>query len=797
MPTDLKISSEPIVITGMGLVTALGLSVADTWAAVRANRCGAGVMVDMESPLPPGRDGCQAPPLPADYEPDLPREARYLRWTLSAALRDAKIDGDRLPYDATRCAFMLGTTLHGMRAGGRFLRNENYTELRDFLAGDTLRLASAGLGFAGGAATTCSACSSSLGSIALAMTLLESGQADLVVAGGYDAVSEYAWAGFNALRLVAEGPLRPFSRGRTGMKLGEGYGIVVLERRSDALKRGASVQATVLGYGESADAHHLTQPHPTGDGAQRAMRAALNRAKLEPAQLGLIAAHATGTPDNDASEFAALSSLLGDKLSDVPVVCFKSHLGHTLGGAGAAELILSAMAMRDGVAPATANIGPDDVEYPSLRVTTGAARNATINATLNTSLGFGGANTCIVLGTPQSPIAPGLPGETTIEKTPPASRGLNGHGTREVWITGIGVLLPGIIGNDAFFHATRADHYNRQRTPLVDADYEHLLNARRVRRMSTYAKFTLAAASMACRDAALSDRPDLLADTGAILGTTHGSGTYCNDYYAQVVREGVLAGNPVLFAEGVPNGGAAQLSLMLGLKNACQTIIGARTAGMDALRLAWLRIATGACDRTIVSGGEEGHVAIDKAYEQCGLLTHAVSAGPFTETTGFNSTGGAVSFVMESADSARARGVQPYARMESAHALSGDRELLPRTLARLLELSPTAPHVISSACATWIDRIEANALSRGAPNARIGATYDLCGETFSAGPLLGMAAAMLSRSLPTLARPPINSDLTFARPGERVDRFTTLCTDWNGNATAATISLAPERTITM
>src|SRR4029077_18239439 len=118
--------------------------------------------------------------------------------------------------------------------------------------------------FTGDALTTCSACSSSLGSIALAITLLETGQLDLVVSGGYDTVSEYAYAGFNSLRLVADGPLRPFSKNRQGMKLGEGYGILVLERATDAAKRGAKVLAAIRGCGESADAHHLTQPHPRG-----------------------------------------------------------------------------------------------------------------------------------------------------------------------------------------------------------------------------------------------------------------------------------------------------------------------------------------------------------------------------------------------------------------------------------------------------------------------------------------------------------------------------------------------------
>jgi 3-oxoacyl-[acyl-carrier-protein] synthase II len=785
--TSLQLNNDAVVITGMGLATSLGLSVTDTWAAVIANRSGAGPMPDMESPLPPGKDGCQAPPLPADFEPSLPREVRYLRWTITAALRDAGL-ADGVHYDPWRCAVMLGTTLHGMRSGGRFLRNHDYTELRAFLAGDTLRLAVDGLGFGGAAATTCSACSSSLGSIALGVTMLRTGQADLVVAGGYDAISEYAWAGFNSLRLVTDGPLRPFSRGRTGMKIGEGYAVVVLERAIAADARRAPAKAFVLGFGESADAHHLTQPHATGEGARCAMRAALDSAGVEPQQLSLVAAHATGTPDNDASERAALVGLFGEQSTDVPVVAFKSHLGHTLGGAGAAELILSVMAIRDGIVPACANVTPFDVEYPDLHVTTGSATRAPVDTTLNTSLGFGGANTCIVLGKRDTRVP-----------RPLAAIAPNPRHARDVWITGIGVLLPGAIGNAAFIDRLASRRpYTDFPTTLTDADYEHLLNARRVRRLSGYTKRMLAAAAVATGDAGLADRPDLLADTAGMLGTAHGSGSYCTDYYAQIVREGVAAANPLLFAEGVPNVGAAHLSMMLGLKGACQTIIGSRSAGLDALRLAWLRIAAGTWDRAVVGAAEEDHEVVSAAYDACGLRTVAPSAAAFSgRATGFNSAEGAISFVLESADTARARGATPYAVIRSVTAVSNDRELLPRTVARLLDLSPPATRVIASGNATWIDRAEAAALSR--PPARafsVGSTYDLFAEMFSVTPLLAIAATMLTRSLPAFLRPPTGLPLRPAPPGERLatgDMFTTLCTDWNGTASSATLALVGER----
>ncbi|MDB5303682.1 MAG: hypothetical protein JWM97_1231, partial [Phycisphaerales bacterium] len=489
-----------ILITGVGLVTPLGLTCESTWQAVRAGQCGLGPLSAIEQPLPPGSTGGQAPDLPKAGDSTASREVRYLRHAIDEALADAG-GGKTLPYVPERCGVMLGTTLHGMRAGGRFFRSGDNAALAGFLAGATSRDAAAGLPFTGFSATACSACSSSLGSIALAISLLRSGRLDCVIAGGYDTISEYVYAGFNSLRLVAPGPLLPFTRDRKGMKLAEGYGIVVLERAQDAARRGARGLATILGYGESADAHHLTQPHPEGEGAARAMRAALENANVTAAQIDLIAAHATGTPDNDAGEFAALSRVFGGDLPRVPVVAFKSHLGHTLGGAGAVELILSALCLRDQIVPACANVHPEDIEFPGLRVATGTAQPAHIRATLNTSLGFGGANTCVVLGPPVRVVQPPqavsrhLCGTAALGCDPPqADKTKTQPGAavpHDVFITGIGVVLPGMVGNDAFAAAlTSADvrRVTQDTGPIPESDIIALLNARRVRRMSEYVK---------------------------------------------------------------------------------------------------------------------------------------------------------------------------------------------------------------------------------------------------------------------------------------------------------------------
>jgi 3-oxoacyl-[acyl-carrier-protein] synthase II len=814
------------------MVTPLGVTRHETWRGVLGGRCGAGPMSAMEQPLPAGRDGGQAPDLPGG-EPGpaagTPREVRYLRRALADALADAGFADGRPPYPPERCGLMIGTTLHGMRAGGQFLRSSDFEPLRNFLAASTLRAAARGLGLEGLAATTCSACSSSLGSVALAVTLLQSGQFDLVIAGGYDPISEYVYAGFNSLRLVAEGPLRPFTKGRQGMKLAEGYAAIVLERGSDARARGAKPLATVLGFGESADAHHLTQPHPQGDGAARAMSDALRAAGLSPADIDLVAAHATGTPDNDAAEFAAMSRVFGADLPRVPVVAFKSHLGHTLGGAGAVELILSAMALGEQVVPPCANVRREDVEFADLNLSTSAPRPMPLRATLNTSLGFGGANTCIVLGPPSaarernSSFSPSLlyAGETRAEwatarervgergdarpgnvkdPSPHPLPGVPGRGTktpaarRDVLITGVGVVLPGAIGNDAFVARLRDPGGPRGLAetagPIPESDFITLLNARRVRRMSEYVKLSLAATALAFADAGVTDVPAFAETCAAVLGSTHGSANYSRDYYRQVVDEGFAAANPMLFAEGVPNAAAAHLSLMMSLKGACQTIIGSRTAGLDALRLAAERVAQGRWDRAVVSAGEEFSEVVNAGYRHCGL--HAGLDGGDTGS-GFVAGCGAVTLILESRESLERRGggggARPRGRvLGGASAAPGEGREVDAASRVLRDLGDVGA-VLGSANRTWVDRVESAAVRlsarrRGRDVARSSLRAAFA-ETFSVTPLAGVAAVLLTGRLPM-------SDLPHAE-GAGAEGVAVLCTDYAGTVSGVRVSPAGER----
>lgn len=626
-------NTTQVVITGMGLATALGIDVASTWLAVSRGECGVKPMPALEQTPDPDKGGGQAVDLPEDFQPDQPRHTRYLAWTIRQALTSAGA-ADQLPYEAHRCGVVLGTTLHGMRCAGRFVRTDDPGELDQLMAGGIAAACSKAAGFAGFATTTCSACSSGLSAVALGVSLLRQGKLDFVLAIGYDAVSEYVYAGFNSMRLVATKPLKPFARDREGMKVGEGYGIVALERAEDAVRRGATTIATVQGFSATSDVHHLTQPHPEGLGASRAIQTALKTSKLNPVDINMVAAHATATPNNDAAEFAALSNTFGSTLAGMPVVGFKAHLGHTLGGAGIVELILSATAMQHQSVPPTPNVMPEEIEFDGLKLVTGTEPSRqSIGATMNLSLGFGGSNTCMILRKPDTPVSP-----TTATTA------------RPVLITGMGLVLPGIIGADAF-----VDHVASGSTPVTnidDADLSDLINAKRTRRMSQYGKLTLAATTLAYRDASIEDIEAFGKTAYGLLGTAHGAQNYLDTYYRQVVTEGINAANPMLFAEGVPNVGSAHLSVAFSIQGGCQTLIGTRHSGLEALSLAATHIANGTWDRVVVSVAEETSELVERVYRHFGQIGPDQPLGA-----------GAATFILESESSANARGARPLGRL--------------------------------------------------------------------------------------------------------------------------------------
>ncbi len=404
-----------MVVTGLGLITALGNDVDTSWSALLAGCSGAGPITRFDADAFDARIAAEVKGFdPGDFMEK--KEARrmdlYSQYAVAAsemALRDAGLDLEK--EDRERIGVIIGSGIGGI--GTHEEQNRKYLEggpdrispfyvpmmIVDIAAG----LVSIRYGLKGPNYCTVSACATSAHAIGDAFRAIKYGDADVMVAGGSEAaVTPMAIGGFAAMKALSTrnddpaGASRPFDAERDGFVLGEGAGIVVLEADERARARGARVYAEVGGIGMTADAYHITAPSPGGEGAVRAMRLALEEAGLAPQDLQYVNAHGTSTPHNDRNETQAIKTLFGEHAYRLLVGSTKSMTGHTLGGAGGVECVITVKVIQEGQVPPTINYEHPDPEC-DLDYVPNRARAAEVRAAISNSFGFGGHNACLVL----------------------------------------------------------------------------------------------------------------------------------------------------------------------------------------------------------------------------------------------------------------------------------------------------------------------------------------------------------------------------------------------------------------
>lgn len=402
-------SRRRVAVTGLGAISAVGDSAETTWTSLKNGVCGIRPVTLFETAGLAARTAAQIPSLPrtSSLRSELRKRASRADLIAVAAAKEALSDSglEGASIDRSRAGVVLGAG-----AGGLFEAEEYFfarlakgigrskvSKAWGFYPCVTTDLLAAHLGFEGYSTTIMTACSSSTIAIGLACDAIRTGEADLVVTGGSDALSRLTFAGFCSLRAVDPERCRPFHRERKGMSLGEAAGILVLEDMERARRRGARIHAELLGYGVACDAHHVTAPDPSGNGAARTMREALRDARVDPERIDYVSAHGTATPFNDEAETRALHAVFGERASRVPASSIKSMVGHCLGAAGAIEAVALVQTVRDGILPPT--IGLDERDpLCDLDYVPNTARETPVRVALSNSFAFGGNNGAIVVG---------------------------------------------------------------------------------------------------------------------------------------------------------------------------------------------------------------------------------------------------------------------------------------------------------------------------------------------------------------------------------------------------------------
>ena len=411
-------SRRRVVVTGLGVVTPLGCDLDDVWEAVCAGRSGVGLIQRFDCRDFKVRFGGEIRNFKASDHiqfdaKDERRIDRFSQFALIAADKAIQQSGiDFTTGDSYRYGVLVGSGIGGLdeiESQHSMLFDRGPDRISPFMIPKLIINAASGnisvrWGLRGPNTAVCTACASGTNAIGDAFRMIQIGVADLMVAGGTEAgLTPMGIAGFartGALSTRNETPQqasRPFDRDRDGFVLSEGAGILVLEEREFALKRGATILGEVLGYGQSADATHLTAPDPKGSGAAYAMNAALRDAGLRPDEMDYINAHGTSTPLGDIAETNAIRTVFGSHADALAVSSTKSQLGHLLGASGGVESAFCITAMQRQIAPPTINLEEADEEC-DLDYVPDKPRSMRIRTTMKNSFGFGGHNACVIFG---------------------------------------------------------------------------------------------------------------------------------------------------------------------------------------------------------------------------------------------------------------------------------------------------------------------------------------------------------------------------------------------------------------
>ncbi len=567
------------VVTGLGTVTAAGMNVAEVWRSLASNRSGLKPLSLFQSPrygqIPVGEIQHDLATLGAPARSSRTDQLACL--AAREAVAEAKINFQAC---ADRAGVLLGGSVGGSYDSEQFLislikhgkmrprptRHHTCVSSVDLIADE--------YGLLGPSLAVATACSSGALAIAMAAELIQSGEADVMLAGGADSLSRMTWGGFHSLLLVDATGCRPFDATRAGMSLGEGAAVLVLEAEETALKRGAKILARLTGWGASCDAHHATAPHPDGAGALAAMQSALRRAGLDAAAMDYVNAHGTGTRENDLAESKALKTLFDDRVP--PFSSTKRFFGHALAASGAIEAVVCIEALRHQQLPPSPGFSSPDPAIGLSPVT--ELKSAPLTHVMSNSFGFGGNNAVLIFSTPE---------------TKPLTRAAQ---PGSVAVTGLGIISPSATSVREIPAPLPPGRITvRECGPLADAA---LLSPNQRRRLNRMAQMSLLAARR-------SHAPDPSQRVAIALGTGFGCLEEGAVFIENLITKDEREPMPARFPGSVHNAVAGQIAIDQGARGLNSAPTAGEISFECALWQAMNQLATGEADVALAGAVDE------------------------------------------------------------------------------------------------------------------------------------------------------------------------------------------------
>jgi 3-oxoacyl-[acyl-carrier-protein] synthase II len=410
--------SRRVVVTGLGALTPVGNNISDFWKNLLDGVSGAGFITRFDSTQFKTQFACEVKDfVPTDFldrkeARKLDMYAIYAMVAVSEAMTDSKLDLEQIDLD--RSGVIWGSGIGGLdtflKECGDFATGSGIPRFNPFFIPKMIADIAAGhisikYGFRGPNFATVSACASSTHALIDAFNYIKWGKADIFISGGSEAsINEAGVGGFNAMHALStrndspQTASRPFDKDREGFVLGEGAGALILEEYEHAVARGANIYAEIVGGAMTADAHHITAPHPDGIGATNVMRLAIEDANITPEDVDYVNVHGTSTPLGDIAEIKAIQNVFGDHAKNLNISSTKSMTGHLLGAAGAVETIAAILSVKNNIVPPTINHFTDDPEIDSsLNYTFNKAQKREVRTAISNTFGFGGHNACVMV----------------------------------------------------------------------------------------------------------------------------------------------------------------------------------------------------------------------------------------------------------------------------------------------------------------------------------------------------------------------------------------------------------------
>ena len=641
------------VITGLGLICAIGNNVEESWKNALAGKCGIKTTTTVDT------EKCYASLAAEVNDPSLEKIEgadtldRATKLCIKAA-KEAVADANYsvASEEKSRVSVIMGSCVGGGASVEHYYRNGKCADdVLKMPIGPIANEVASFVGAEGVVTNIGNACAAGTISVAYACDLIRAGKSDVVIAGGSDSFTSVPYAGFLSLHALAENGCSPFNH-CDGITLGEGSGVLVVESYEHAKARGAKIYCEVLGSGVTSDAFHITAPRDDGEGQMNAIRRAIATSGVAEKDIGYINGHGTGTAKNDMAEFLSVHTIFDGKNDDLSVSSTKAMVGHCLGAAGSIEAVLSIKALTEGKVPATIGYSDDDLKLLSERAgkidfLPNKSKEKNLNTVMSNSFAFGGNNASIIFSKDAGNV-----------------KSAESESKEKIYITGLGIVNS--CGNGIenyvkkFNEGAKVENQSAESQVGIPEFDEVGLKMAFYRKLDKFSQIQSVSGMKAIADAKLKITDENAVDIGLIVGTAAGPLSTICDFQSLIVERGNSFGSAFKFPHTVYNAAGGYLSICSGIKGYTATITNGSQSGLQSVAYAIEELRQKKSKIIMATGNDENSPVMTELYSKLNLLSSEIK-GAYSENKGFTLGDGSTSIIIETESSLKERGAKPYA----------------------------------------------------------------------------------------------------------------------------------------